>query len=101
MIYSKILVGQSRRLHDGGLGARPKVFVPVNRYGNDRRFTWLLVNVVTALDACQSPALSLQDLAHLLTGNGLHTSTSASSAPCSRASPSAATSSQPSMASRR
>src|SRR5437867_10763144 len=95
----KIGVGKAGSFHDRGLRASPQIFVGVNGNGDDGGFAGFLMNVMTTLGASENPAVTLENLAHGLAGDGLHTSTSVNSPSWSIAFSSLATSSQPSMAS--
>src|SRR5581483_2024414 len=71
---SQIVLGEPGFLHDRPLHLGGERLVAVDRHGDRTRRPGLVVDVVAAADAAESPAGTLQRLAHLLAGHGLHTS---------------------------
>src|SRR5688572_2082326 len=95
---SEVGVGQARITHDATLRAWLQILIAVYRDNRPSAGRNVSVNVVSAVDACQSPAALFEDAAHPFAGDGLH----GASPTASRARPSSwATASQPSAASRR
>src|SRR5437868_13332113 len=69
---SQIVVPQASGLHNTLLRLRLESLVAMDRHRNRSRPSKLLVNVVTAPDSIQYPALPLQRLANLSPTDRLH-----------------------------
>ena len=72
VVALEVGVGEPSVAHDATLSAGLQILVAVHRHDGPSAGGKVSIDVVGAVDACERPAVLLQDAAHAFAGDDLH-----------------------------